>query len=1476
MSLHLFHNAVASWFEKSFKTPTPVQIQAWEAIKSSENTLIAAPTGSGKTLAAFLSAIDDLVKQAIDGKLQIGTQIIYVSPLKALSNDIEKNLQFPLKGIQQELESLGISTCADIEVMVRTGDTSMADRSHMLKHPPHILVTTPESLYLLLTSVNGRKMLSTVHTLIVDEIHALVGDKRGSHLALSVERLEALIQRKLHRIGLSATQKPVEEVAFFLTGITPSPKEEGWSKDNCQIIDTGHSRKLDLSIEIPNSPLTAVMANEVWTEIYDKLIHLIQRHETTLIFVNTRRLAERLSHNLNERLGSGYVLAHHGSMSKEQRLEAEQKLKRGSLKALVATASMELGIDVGSIDLVCQIGSSRSIAAFLQRVGRSGHSVDKTPKGKLFPLTLDELVECAAIMDAIQHGELDKIIMPEKPLDILAQQIVAETSCKDYLEEELFTLVRKAYPYRNLSRKEFDEVVSMLADGFTTRRGRRGAYIYHDIINGMIKARKGARLTAIVAGGAIPDNFDYDVMLEPENIFLGTLNEDFAIESIPGDIFQLGNNSWKILRVENGKVRVEDAHGQPPSIPFWLGEAPGRTTELSFAVSRLREEIADRLSDLKNLQSDSITPPMNDTLNDSLKSEAINFLVKEKRLSFEAADQLASYMAVAKAALKVMPSQDNIVMERFFDEAGDMHLVIHSPFGSRLNKAWGLALRKRFCKKFNFELQAAANDDAIVLSLGSTHSFPLEEVFYYVSPDSVRNVLIQALLDAPMFNIRWRWNASRALAVIRRRADQKVPAQLQRMQSEDLIAQIFPDQLACFENIQGEREVPDHPLVNQTLKDCLYEAMDIEGLENLLQKIKNKEVNLVARDLKEPSPLAHEILNARPYAFLDDAPLEERRTLAIKNRRWLSPTEANDIGILDCEAIEAVTKEAWPEVTNADELHDALLLSGFMTEQEGIENNWTSYFEELRTHKRATILLLKEESSEEGPNLWIATERLPFIFKIYPTKKIRYEVNIPERLLTINTDKDPLTEIVRGRLEIMGVITAALLAKKMQLPESDITNALYRLEHEGFVFRGKFSPKTEVLEWCERRLLARIHRYTIKKLRSEIQAVSSADYMRFLFKWHHMETENQIEGPDALQQLILKLEGFEAPAAAWESDIFPSRMVAYDYLWLDVLCISGKIAWGRFRPSSSTKEKKSSNPIKTTPITFVSRNELKVWKYIYTSQEENLHLTPEAQQIVQVLEQQGASFFDDLLKRTKLFPSQIEGALGELIGASLITSDSFTGLRALLVPDKLKTNIGSRRDSGVFSMNYAGRWSLLYSTSQEENREETLQHDAQKNRETIAWTLLRRYGVIFRKLVEKENLAPAWRELVRTFRTLEARGQIRGGRFVEGVWGEQFALPEAIVELRQLKKETKSNSLVSISASDPLNLTGIITPGKRVSTFYGNRILYQNGVPIAFMEAKEIQFLMEVDDKEKWELQKALVQRNVSPKLRKYLGKGIY
>lgn len=1507
-SLKHFHPGVSNWFTKEFARATEIQSLAWPAIKEKQNVLIAAPTGSGKTLAAFLSAIDDLIRLGLDGGLAEQTHVVYVSPLKALSNDIERNLQRPLTGILEELKNLSLPE-VPLRVQVRTGDTPASERTAMTKHPPHILVTTPESLFLLVTSDSGRKMLAHVHTLIVDEIHALVRDKRGSHLALSIERLQALTDHPLVRVGISATQKPIEDIARFLVGghserskespewkhsdeqEDPSPARQARSSQddtriNCTIIDAGHRRNLDLSIEVPRSPLTAVMASEVWTEIHERLIALIHEHQTTLIFVNTRRLAERLSHFLAEQLGSDIVRAHHGSMSKELRFDAEQRLKAGSLRALVATASLELGIDIGSVDLVCQISSPRSIATFLQRVGRSGHSITGTPKGKLFPLTRDELVECCALFDAVRRGELDRIVIPEKPIDILAQQIVAEVSAREYTEDEMFALVSRAYPYRNLTRREFDEVIEMLGDGFTTRRGKRGAYLHHDTVNQRLRARRGARLSAITSGGAIPDAFDYDVIMEPTNTFIGTLNEDFAIESSAGDIFQLGNNSWKILRVENGKVRVADAGHASPTIPFWLGEAPGRTVELSFAVSRLREEISKRLGDWERSEESQILTqekkagdfssarPVGTPQNDSLwKQSALDWLVNEVGIEASAADQAVIYLATGQAALEVMPTQTTIVLERFFDEAGDMHVVIHSPYGNRMNRAWGLSLRKRFCRKFNFELQAAATEDAIVLSLGSTHSFPVEEVFTYLNSKTVRDILVQAVFDSPMFEVRWRWNATRSLALLRRRNGKKIPANLQRMNAQDLVALIFPDQLACLENIAGDREVPDHPLVRQTIQDCLYEAMAVEALEQLLRRMEAGDVQLIAKDLREPSVLAQEILNARPYAFLDDAPLEERRTRAVANRRWLDPSEAKDLGKLDEAAIEAVKMQAWPEAENKDELHDALVMLGFLASEE-IEANpeWRIFFSELVADRRASVLKHHDHA------LCIAVERLPQWKAILDTYSLSPELEIPGKLLNqIWTKERALVEIVRGRLEGLGPVRAIRIADSSGIPISEIAQALTALEVEGFAFQGKFTPHQLETEWCERRLLARIHRYTLEKLRKEIEAVSPADFMRFLFAWHRVEPGQKPEGQEALQVVLNQLEGFEAPAAAWEGDLLPARLADYDFSWLDLSCMSGKTAWGRFRVSSSSQAKPG-GPVKSTPIMLVKRANLDLWRDSSGNEISRGQLSHPAQAIFEYLQNHGASFFAEMIKGANLLSGQAEEGVAELVAAGLITADSFSGLRALLVPAKYKLPGDAQRrpHRNPFRMDQAGRWSLLSNDGGSRSPEAAVPPPAgYDGNEFIARVLLRRYGVVFRKISESENISPPWRELARVYRRMEARGEIRGGRFVDGVWGEQFALPEALTKLRTIRKEQKNGTLISISAVDPLNLEGILTPGKRVPAFTNNRILYRDGVPVAVFEGGEVNFLSDKDEGEKWKWQNVLIQKTIPPKLRAYLGKGI-
>jgi ATP-dependent Lhr-like helicase len=1457
MSLELFHPAVARWFARSFPAPTEPQLQAWPEIKKQRHTLIAAPTGSGKTLAAFLSAIDDLVRLGLEGKLDDTTHVIYVSPLKALSNDVQRNLQTPLEGIEKELVAMGLPE-VNIRTLVRTGDTPASERTAMTKRPPHIVVTTPESLYILLTSEGGRRMLETARTLIVDEIHAVVGDKRGSHLALSIERLEQLVRQKqghkLTRIGLSATQRPIEEVARFLVG-TANIDEA--NNPDCAIIDSGHTRQLDIAIELTDSPLSAVMSGEVWEEVYDRLAELIRQHHTTLVFVNTRRLAERVARHLGERLGDENIAAHHGSLAREQRLTAEQRLKAGELSALVATASLELGIDIGDVNLVCQLGSTRSIASFLQRVGRSNHTVAGFPKGRIFPLSRDELVECAAIIDSVRRGELDRLEIPEKPLDILAQQIVAAVAAEEWTEQDLFAMIRRAYPYRNLERERFDAIVRMLAEGFTTKRGRRSTYLHHDAVNQRLRGRRGARLAAITSGGAIPDTADYAVVLEPSDLVIGSVNEDFAIESLQGDIFQLGNTSWRVLRVEQGKVRVEDAHGQPPSIPFWLGEAPARSHELSVSVSRLREEVAARIN----------------TENPELAA-AVEWIVEEVGLSRSAAEQIVEYLAGAKIVLGVMPTQENLVLERFFDDSGSMQLVLHAPFGSRLNRAWGLALRKRFCRKFNFELQAAATEDAIVLSLGPTHSFPLDDVFHYLNSKTVRTLLCQALLDAPMWNIRWRWNATRSLAVLRRRGGKKIPAQLQRMDAEDLLTAVFPDQVACAENLPtGEREIPEHPLVDQTVKDCLEEAMDIDGLEHLLTSIERNEKRLFARDVIEASPLSQEILNARPYAYLDDAPLEERRTRAVFQRRWLDPETAGDMGKLDQAAIDRVREEVWPEPRNADELHDALVELGFITAQEGTA--WQEFFDELKADRRAATLM------RENP-LWVAAERLPQIKSVFPSSSLEPPIVAPESVSrSAWTSEDALVEIIRGRLEGLGPVTVEQLMNSSGLAKLEIETALLRLEAEGFVIRGRFTPGIAETEWSARRLLARIHSYTLNRLRQEIEPVSSADFIRFLLAWQKVAPDHQMEGPESVRAIIEQLEGFEAPAAAWEGELLPSRLVEYDPAWLDALCLSGEVVWARLTPPVRTASNENGDkprgagPVRNTPIALLKRKNFGLWSSVFPPLSPDNEFSTTTQVVYEYLKQRGASFFTDIVENTKLLRSQVEESLAELVANGVVVSDSFTGLRALLTPGSRKTQAAARRKhrQPVYDMASAGRWSIIHrenGNGNGSNRGSQTPVDQEKAEE-IAWTLLKRYGVVFKRILEREGTNLPWRMLLRIYHRLEARGEIRGGRFVAGISGEQFSLPDAVGMLRAIRREGANDSLISVSAADPLNLVGIIMPGNRITSHTSNRILYHDGAPIASLESGETHFLIELSRAMEWKAKAALVRKATRPELRSYL-----
>ncbi len=1389
----MFHPAVDVWFRRRFAEPTPVQALGWPAIAAGRDVLLTAPTGSGKTLAAFLYCLDALVRKACAGGLEDRTEIVYVSPLKALSNDIRRNLEEPLGELAAVAAGMGFRAL-EIRTAVRTGDTSATERRQGAKRPPHVLVTTPESLYILLTSESGRRGLAGARTVIVDEIHAVAGDKRGAHLALSLERLEHLVTSaggpRPQRIGLSATVRPIETAARLLVGAERALPA---------VVDVGQRRDLDLAVEVLRDELGAVCTHEQWGEIYDRVAELARAHRSTLVFVNTRRLVERVTLHLATRLGQDAVAAHHSSLSRARRFSAEQRLKSGELSVVVATASLELGIDVGAVDLTCLLGSPRSIATGLQRIGRSGHALGAVPKGRLFPLTRDQLVECAALVRAARRGEIDRVAMRRAPLDVLAQQIVAACAAEEWEEDHLYALCRGAAPYSGLDRRDFDAVVDMLAEGIATRRGRAGARLHRDAVGRRLKGRRGARLAALTSGGAIPDNANYDVVLEPDETLIGSVDEDFAVESMAGDVILLGNSSWRIRRVESGRVRVEDAGGAPPTIPFWLGEGPARTPELSAEVAVVREEIARRLDE---------------------PEAAAQWLMDEAGLDEAGAALARDYIAAGRAALGAVPTQDTIVAERFFDEAGGQQLIIHAPFGGRINRAWGMALRKRICQSFDFELQAAATDDGVLLSLGPQHSFPLESVFEMVHPSGVERLLTDAALQAPMFATRWRWDASRALALLRWEGGRRVPPYLQRMRAQDLLAAVFPAQLGCADNAVGPVEIPDHPLVNETVRDCLSEAMDAQGLKQRLEALFSGKIRRLARETPEPSVFAHEILNANPYAYLDDAPLEERRARAVALRRGLPADIADDMGRLDPEAIAAVVEEARPDLRNVDELHDLLLDVGALPAREGEASGWTGWLDELIGARRAACLQVGAQS------FWVAAERRSLALAIWPEGRLEPDVvEPPARRPAAWSDREgAMVELVRSRLMLVGPITAAALGQPFDLAAREIDAALARVEADGGVLRGRFSPDTapDTIEWCDRRLLARIHRRTLDRLRREIEPVSAADLMRFLFAWQHVRPGLQLHGRDGLARVIEQLEGFEVAAAGWEREVLPARVARYEPGWLDELCLSGEVAWGRLRRHESARHagRRLSGVV---PITLLRRQNL-AWLLEPRAGVDETGLSAPARDVLAHLRAAGASFTDEIAARVRRLRIEVEEALCELVSAGLVTGDGFAGLRSLLHSEKRRRQRPGRTRMTLRAPIGTGRWALL------EAPPPPAPDDLLEAR---ARQYVRRYGIVFRDLLLREPEAPGWRELLKVYRRLEMRGELRGGRIVGGFVGEQFAAPEALEALRAVRREAPSGQAVRLSACDPLNLTGIITPGARVPAILGHWVSYRDGVPLA-------------------------------------------
>ncbi len=1665
MSRFGFHPIIDRWFASRFAGPTEPQVLGWPEIAAGRHTLIAAPTGSGKTLTAFLAVIDRLVREGLAGTLKDEMRVVYISPLRALSNDMEKNLNGPLQEIAAVARESG-EVLPPLRVGLRTGDTSAYDRAKLVKNPPHILVTTPESLYLLLTTDKGRAALSTVDTVIVDEIHALARDKRGSHLALSLERLEHLVQSerervsasvsadsprrhggteneedqllvtgrpnargsssptphgegpgariagldevrfqnsssvppclcgesssidtlgaltrprslRLQRIGLSATQKPIERMARFLVGsgetldpvpVEPPPREKLPEPDapgcheevdragqitgreipsprpvECSIVDVGHQRQLDLAIETAPGELGAVCSHEMWAEINARIVELINTHRSTLIFVNTRRMAERVTFQLTQLLGDEAVSSHHGSLSAPIRLKTEQRLKSGELKAVVATASLELGIDVGYIDLVIQIGSPRSIATFLQRIGRSGHALGLIPKGRLFALTRDEVLEAMALVRAIRGGRLDTIPVPIAPLDVLAQQLVAEVSTSEWSTDELYDRFRRAEPYRTLRRSHFDQVIKFLSEGVTDTGGRIHTLLHHDHVHRRVRARPNARLTSINNGGAIPETDVIRVVAEPEHTVVGSVDEEFGIESGAGDVFLLGNTSWQIEALRGSDLLVHDAHGAPPTIPFWRGEGPGRTIELSEEVSQLRREIEDRVkgerggvSPLVSREEDSprrhggtegeerlaasdqpsasnssstlsteemadctesssvppclrgessdrqtgmsapllelggLTPPSSPEGFDAIAE----WLVETTSCTPDAASQMVVYVAAQQAAVGLVPTQDRVIFERFFDETGGMQLVVHAPFGARINRAWGLAMRKRFCRSFDFELQATADDDGFILSLGPQHSFPIESLFPMLRSDNVQNLLEQAILAVPMFQLRWRWNATRALLVARQKNGKKVPPALQRFRSDDLMTAVFPKLTGCQENIVDDHVLPDHPLVEQTMYDCLNEALDIEGLLEVLRRVERGEIQFIARDTREPSPFSYELLNSNPYAFLDGGEVQERRARAVQTRRSLSVNDVRELGRLNPEAIAQVVFESQPVVRNADELHDVLLSRIVLPVSSAAE--WSELFTELCEAGRAASIILPN-----GCTAWVAAERWPAAKLVYKQAACEPPLVVPSTVRQDWEEIEALVATIRGCVEFSGPVAASEIATEMSLGQSQVFSSLEALEGEGTVLRGRFRPsgerggvsppsgestdelsQTPEIEWCHRRLLSRIHRLTVAGLRREIEPVDVPTFVRFLTRHQMLWPESRRTGSNAVYDVITQLQGLDIAAVTWENDLLPLRVADYKREWLDELSLTGEVTWGRLYPPARDPDKTRQNATLTriAPVSICLRVDLP-WLLATAAPTAIESLGSQAQEVVQILMLRGAVFATDLLQHCRMLPSQLDDVLGELVTRGWVTADGFSGLRSLI---RDADTAGGRHSSGhgprvVRHRRNAtvGRWTLWRNSGEpsgEQGEESARKQGGTEEKvggtpmrqssdrlapdivEQWAWQLLRRWGVIFRDLLGREPGAPRWWELLQVYRKLEARGEIRGGRFVSGVAGEQYALGDTIRDLRTLKEQPNSGELVIISACDPLNLVGILGDEARVPSLASNRIALFNGLPVGIFQ----------------------------------------
>jgi ATP-dependent Lhr-like helicase len=1094
---------VRRWFGQTFSEPTVAQREGWPAIASGCDTLIVAPTGSGKTLATFLWALDHLHRLGLEGRLGDRVYVVYVSPLRALNNDIEKNLREPLAGLRAAALADGLRP-PEVRVAVRTGDTLAAQRQAMTRRPPHILITTPESLYILLTAERFRPALAQARFVIVDEIHALLGGKRGSHLALSLERLQALVEAREpgarpQRIGCSATVRPIEEALAFLTGATGR---------EARVIDAGFSRALDLEVVAPVDDFLTASSDTIWDSALQQLAELVQAHRTTLVFAQSRRAAERLARDLNDRIGDGRVAAHHGSLSRRARLEAENRLKNGELQALVATSSLELGIDVGAIDLVVQVQSPRNVAAGLQRVGRAGHQLGSVSKGRILVTKGEELMEAAAVVRSIRERTLDRMVMPEAPLDVLAQQIVAAVAAESITVDVLYARFRQAAPYRSLGREDFMSVVQALSEPLPAEVKGVTPRLLWDRVNDRLHARRGSRFLALTSGGTIPDAGLYDVFVADTDLKVGTLDEEFVTESLPGDVFLLGSNPWRIVKVRAGRVLVEDARGMSPTIPFWKGEHPSRSYELGLAVGRLRRDAAERLDAL----------------------DFAHWAMTECGCDRRAASAMQAWLIKAGEVLDGIPDDRGLVVESFADEMGGRHAMIHSVFGMRVNGAWGMALREKVRRVFGLAAEASHVDDGILLSFAPGQVPPApERLLTLVAPEEVEGLLGRALIGSPLFGTRFRHAAVRALFIARTQGGQRVPAYLLRLKAD-----------ALMEAVGGQAEFP---IVAETLRECFHDALDVPRLKRLLERLHDGELWKRHVDAALPSPFVYPLLLAWDWAYLDAGHAEERRSdVVLMRKAWSAAPGPLQPEIVT--AVEAQLQRTAPErqARDSNELAAALDDLGDLTDEEVADRVTAApggLLAALAAEGRVTTVTL-------GGNrrAWI------------PATDAALYAALPGEVA--------LERVALRALRTRGPLTALWVSQRYGANLDATTRVLEGLAARGLVRRAEFMPGTTDPQYVHVAVLAEIQRRQVHARRVPRPLATPEQLSASLLRRHHLHPDHRLAGPPGVLAALELLQGEDLPIRVWEQALLPARVEGYEREWLDRLGLAGEIVWTVF------------------------------------------------------------------------------------------------------------------------------------------------------------------------------------------------------------------------------------------------------------------------------------------------------------------------